>query len=271
LRILSDLFKIFLFGKTPWAAKDWGMKPRKSSLTYNPFQDLKARLKARAIFLPSYRYEVTGTEADRDAESEEKLFSEAMKGVTPISQENCVERKPTFRPTVARRSNDADFQEDKETLSRLDSLIQYGAGFQIIDTPEYVEGTGYNVAPEVARRLHRGDFSIQAHIDLHRLGAREAKEVFEKFLKWAVITGKRGVLIIHGRGLSSSSGPILKEKVIEWITHGRWRKWVAAYASARSCDGGAGATYALLRPRAFSTRAKGRQGKLQWKSTTFVG
>lgn len=132
-----------------------------------------------------------------------------------------------------------------------------------MDTPEYIEGTGYNVHPGVARRLHRGDYSIQAHVDLHALKAIDAKEVFEKFLKGSVMTGKRGVLIIHGRGLSSPAGPVLKEKVIEWLTHGPWRKWVIAYASARLCDGGAGATYVLLRQRPVSQRVKIRQGTMK--------
>ncbi|MGD0625276.1 MAG: Smr/MutS family protein, partial [Thermodesulfobacteriota bacterium] len=80
--------------------------------------------------------------------------------------------------------------------------------------------------------------------------------VLQRFLKWAVMTGKRGVLIIHGRGLSSPQEPVLKEKVIEWLTRGPWRKWVIAYASARLCDGGAGATYVLLRRRPVSKRLK---------------
>jgi DNA-nicking Smr family endonuclease len=110
----------------------------------------------------------------------------------------------------------------------------------------------------VARRLHRGDYSIQARVDLHGLNAMDAKEVFENFLKWAVITDKRGVLVIHGRGLSSPSEPVLKKKVLEWLTRGPWRKWVIAYSSARSCDGGAGATYVLLRTRPVSKRLKRR-------------
>jgi DNA-nicking Smr family endonuclease len=32
------------------------------------------------------------------------------------------------------------------------------------------------------------------------------------------------------------------------------RKWVIAFSSARSCDGGAGATYVLLRQRPLTMR-----------------
>jgi DNA-nicking Smr family endonuclease len=172
-----------------------------------------------------------------------------MEGVMPIPPDDHVERSfETELPEGFKEKEDAD------ALARLEDLVRYGTGFNIIDTPEYIEGTGYNVHPEVARRLHQGDYAIQAHVDLHGLITEEAKDVFEKFLKGAVTTGKRGILIIHGRGLSSPSEPVLKKRVVEWLTRGPWRKWVVAYASARRCDGGTGATYVLLRQRPASKR-----------------
>jgi DNA-nicking Smr family endonuclease len=42
-----------------------------------------------------------------------------------------------------------------------------------------------------------------------------------------------GVLIINGQGLSPTE-PVLKKKVIEWLTTGSWRKQIFAYARARS-------------------------------------
>ena len=233
------------------------MKPRKSSSTYNSFQELKALLETQAISLPHFhKLRAAHSESKLSPEMEEKLFIEAMEGVTPIPREQGVERIGHIRRSEIRPAEDPEKREEAEALSQLTSLVKNGAGFNILDTPEYIEGTGYNIPPEVARRLHRGDYSIQAHVDLHRLSAQVAKEVFERFLRWTVITGKTGVLIIHGRGFSSASEPVLKNKVIEWLTRGPWRKWVIAYSSARSCDGGAGATYILLRQRPISKRMK---------------
>ena len=237
------------------------MRSRKLFLTYNPFEEVKHLFEVKSISFSKAHPVVP--ETDDDPRVEEDLFDEAMEGVRPISRDNCVER-------VFQMDLPEGFQnkEDAETLSKLRALVRSGIGFNIFDTPEYIEGTGYNVHPEIARRLHRGDFSIQAHVDLHRLTADDAKEVFEKFVKWAVMTGKRGVLIIHGRGLSSPSEPVLKKKVVEWLTRGLWRKWVIAYASARSCDGGAGATYVLLRQRPVSKRLKTRSKR---RFSTFFG
>jgi len=137
-------------------------------------------------------------------------------------------------------------------------ILSVGIGFNITTHRNTSRGTGYNIHPEVARRLHRGDFSIQATFDLHGLIAEDAKEVFEKFLKCSVITGKRGVLIISRPRPFIPYGTCSKEKGRRMAYPRAVRKWVVAYASARSCDGGAGATYVLLRQRPVSKRSKTR-------------
>jgi DNA-nicking Smr family endonuclease len=248
-----------LFLVTAQSAWRFVMRPRrfKHSLRAKSFADLKALLKSKSINLPdSLQNDIHPHQADKKEtgpHSEERIFSEAMEGVVPISRGNYVERMfPIELPEGFINKN----RDDDETMSRLRDLVRYGKGFTIADTPEYIEGTGYHVDPEIARYLHRGRYSIQAFVDLHGLLVKEAKEVFERFLKWAVITGKTGVLIVHGRGLSSPSEPVLKKKVVDWLTHGPWRKWIIAYSSARACDGGAGATYVLLRQRPISKKLK---------------
>ncbi len=241
------------------------MKSRKSPLIYHSLHDLKSLLGAKLFSLPEFSpMKIPPAEGKLSPSAEKKLFQEAMTGVKPISREKKVERTLPSKPAEARPAADVKEKEDAETLSKLTDLVQHGAGFNIMDTAEYIEGTGYNIHPEVARHLHRGSYSIQAYVDLHAFMVDDAREVFERFLKWAVTTGKRGVLIIHGRGLSSSSGPVLKAKVIEWLTQGPWRKWVVAYSSARRCDGGAGATYVLLRTRPVSNRMKKEKEKSAW-------
>jgi DNA-nicking Smr family endonuclease len=185
--------------------------------------------------------------------SEKDLFLEAMADVEPIH------RGDRLEPAVMSRVFAAiGIDTDIETLQQLNSLVESGEGFVVANTSEYIEGTGYHIHPEIAKRLHRGDFSIQSHIDLHGLGVEDARDAFEKFLKDAVTTGKRAVLVVHGRGLSSANQPVLKTKVIEWLTRGPWRKWVIAFSSARSCDGGAGASYVLLRRRPVTRRQRKR-------------
>jgi DNA-nicking Smr family endonuclease len=232
------------------------MKPQKSSHTIKAFEDLELLFKAKSAPPPVQKRQSPPKkiEIEQNPVHDEELLRKAMEGVKPISRDNYVERtSPTDPP------EGPIYHDDIEALSKLKDLVRYGTGFNVCDTPEYIEGTGYHVHTEIARRLHQGVYSIQAFIDLHGLVVEDAKEVFDKFLKWAVTQGKTGILIIHGRGLSSPAEPVLKKKVVEWLTRGIWRKWVMAYSSARACDGGAGATYVLLRPRAISKRMKIRR------------
>ena len=224
------------------------MSDSDSSLKYNPFGELKKNLKGSTLPRPKPSVKKVAVSVDADSpEIEKKVFLEAMQDVDPIARDRRTAENVKERPSGKVKKG-----AETETVAQLRNLIMYGEGFVISETPEYMEGTGYDVHPEFARRLHRGDFSIQAHIDLHGLGVTEAKGTFEEFLKDAVTSGKRAVLVIHGRGLSSPGEPILKNKVREWLTRGHWRKWVIAYTSAQSCDGGTGATYILLRNRPIS-------------------
>lgn len=186
-------------------------------------------------------------------ESEESLFRQAMEGVKPISKSRTVGKIGSVLP------KEIPSDEEGEPLRHLKALIRYGKGFVVADTPEYIEGTGYNIHGEFAKRLHRGDFSIQGFIDLHGLSAVEAEEAFNAYLQESIKTGKRVVLIVHGRGLSSPGKPVLKSKVKAWLDSGIWRRWIIAYASARACDGGAGATYVLLRHRAVTKIRRGKR------------
>jgi DNA-nicking Smr family endonuclease len=228
------------------------MKTSDSSLKHNPFGDLRNFLGKKPLPRPVSSVKAQPEcEPAADPENDKTVFLDAMQDVHPISDDKHARENGEAKPPENIKN-----EPEMEAMAQLTKLVEYGEGYVISDTPEYREGTGHNIHPEFARRLHRGDFSIQAHIDLHGLGVGEAKETFEEFLKNAVISGKRAVLIIHGRGLSSPGEPILKNKVSEWLTRGHWCKWVIAYSSAQSYDGGTGATYVLLRQRPITKRGR---------------
>jgi DNA-nicking Smr family endonuclease len=236
------------------------MTSSKPSDTYRPFKNLKTILEKRSFALAAHRKEnpAANIVKDRtpDSDDQKGIFQEAMAGVVPIVGERTSVDNGQVTPTTVPQQD-----PEAEALAQLEDLVRHGAGFIISDTPEYIEGIGYGVNPEIAKRLHLGDFSIQGHLDLHGLGVEDAHEAFEQFLKEALLSGKRAILVIHGRGLSSRGKPILKTKVKEWLTTGPWRKWVIAFTSARACDGGTGATYVLLRQRPATKRLRKRATK----------
>ena len=229
------------------------MKSSKPRGLCRPFKGLKTLLEARSVPLKEDDGALRSEPAQPavNPASDRALFEAAMADVERITQNICA--KQHLQKSDAAQPDQAD---ESEALFQLRELVETGKGFVVADTSEYVEGIGYNVNREVAKRLHNGEFSIQGHIDLHGLTVESAREAFENYLKESIADGKRMILIIHGRGLSSPAKPILKTKVIKWLTTGRWRKWVLAFTSARLCDGGAGATYVLLRKHPATKRYK---------------
>jgi DNA-nicking Smr family endonuclease len=113
-----------------------------------------------------------------------------------------------------------------------------------LQTGEHLAFRRPAVREEVLRKLKRGQFAVEAEIDLHGLGRHAAHEALREFLNDAVRRGLRCVRVIHGKGLRSGpGGPVLKHVVDHWL---RKIENVIAFASARPVDGGTGAVYVLL-------------------------
>ncbi len=242
------------------------MKHSRSSGVFRPFAEmnLKSIVKKKSLPLapepgknPRERFSL---KQHGEYVNDEDLFKKAMADVTPLFRENFMEDDNYSALPVETEENG-----EAEALKRLVNLIETGEGFVVADTAEYMEDSGYTLHPEITRRLHRGDFSMQSHIDLHGLRVPEAEKAVGDFLKESILKGRRAVLIVHGRGKSSPSRPVLKTLVYKWLTRGPWRKWVIAFTSARPCDGGTGATYVLLRQRPLtkSQRKKNKKKKSQ--------
>jgi DNA-nicking Smr family endonuclease len=137
---------------------------------------------------------------------------------------------------------------DAEALAELSELVSGNGHFDITDGDEHVEGIVAGCDPRLLRRLRSGEFAYQAHLDLHGLVTEEARIELDRFLMRAYHAGLRCVLVIHGRGRNSKDQiPVLKSRVVSWLARGQWLRLVLAFASARACDGGAGALYVLLR------------------------
>lgn len=229
------------------------MKSSKTKGLFRPFEDLKTLLDDRSMRLKAETVALTpqtpGSEPNPD--QDRAIFEAAMANVEKIPQNTCVDLdSQNFVISPPHKTNAS------EALLDLEALVKTGKGFVVAHTAEYIEGTGYNVNRAVARRLHSGEYAVQGHIDLHGQSVESARTLFDRFIKESISSGKRMILIIHGRGLSSPADPVLKTNVIQWLTSGPWRKWVLAFASARMCDGGAGATYVLLRRRPATKRLK---------------
>jgi DNA-nicking Smr family endonuclease len=116
----------------------------------------------------------------------------------------------------------------------------------LLDTDEGLSYRRFDIPPEVVKKLRRGVWALQAHLDLHGLRRDEAREALGQFLREAERQGLRCVRIVHGKGHGSPGRePVLKAKVKTWLAQ---RESVLAYTHARACDGGHGALVVLLGP-----------------------
>jgi DNA-nicking Smr family endonuclease len=221
------------------------MKSRPASLDNRPFASLDKLLEKNQIRLPEVHLPTPAARPMTPAE-EQALFDAAMADVIPLDTcKRTVSRMPGPKTTRDRCADDSD--PDAEALEQLKRLVETGSGFVLAHTAEYMEGACTWMPPELFRRLHGGHFAIQGHVDLHGMNVETAQDSFNRFMHRAIQSGKRAVLIVHGRGRSSPGRPVLKRNLFKWLTQAPWKRWVIAFTSARSCDGGTGATYVLLR------------------------
>ncbi len=174
------------------------------------------------------------------------LLSEAMKGVTRLTEDK---RRISKTAKRARVKGKIDEAAELERVLGDETL-------EVANLPEYMEGRVEGLNPLVTERLREGVFSVQRVLDLHGCSVNEAHDLFHEFLEGAIKSNARCVRIIHGRGLKSKAGPVLKEKLKEWILEAMHRKWILAFTSARMQEGGPGATLLLIRTRPAKKRLR---------------
>jgi DNA-nicking Smr family endonuclease len=218
---------------------------------YTPFGGLDQHLTKFArekppppAFTPSQSPK-TGTQAPPPRqETEDEVFRQAMADVVRLNQE------PGRVPTARTSKKPPQFRslEDEEVYAHLMRLVGGESDFELTCSDEYVDGAVVGLSPKVLRTLRNGDYSYQDYVDLHGLTRAEARETVVSFVTRSFAQKCRCVLIIPGRGLNSEDKqPVLKERLVVWLTQAPLKRMVLAFASARSYDGGAGALYVLLR------------------------
>ncbi len=223
------------------------MKEKDERLSFTPFAALNkmrtvrpaapARKKSPA---PLSAKPISASADEQTPKNEDaELFYREMASVKEIKEFRELDRKVCKAKPRAPQPDNA--------MLELRRIVEGTAPIRISDTGEYVEWTSPDISREMSRRLHKGEFAVQDAIDLHGMVLEEAREAFSGFIRHALSCGYFCVKIVHGRGLRSPHGPVLKEAVKLWLSRMSGSLW--AYASAKPRDGGLGATYVILRRR----------------------
>jgi DNA-nicking Smr family endonuclease len=179
-------------------------------------------------------------EADRRREAERSLFARAAGKVEPLRSTGRVAHAPEPpAPVPVQR------QLDEQRVLKESVSDEFDAS-TLLDVDDAMSFRRPGIGTDVTRRLCRGEWSIQAEIDLHGHRTEHAREALGAFLRDAHRRGLRCVRVVHGKGLGSpGKTPVLKGKVHGWLVQ---KAEVLAFVQARADEGGAGAVVALLKP-----------------------
>ncbi len=170
-------------------------------------------------------------------DEEQELFREAVRDVRRLAKK--AERPARPKPVPETRFKRTDEQDVlKESLGSV-------ADPAALETGDELSFRRNGVPETILRKLRRGEYVVEAEIDLHGLTAVESRAELREFIGNAVQRNLTCVRIIHGKGRRSGPrGPVLKNVVNLWL---RQSDRVTAFGSARGVDGGSGAVYVLLK------------------------
>jgi DNA-nicking Smr family endonuclease len=131
--------------------------------------------------------------------------------VTPQPQDGRAQAPPPAVPPEPRQRQQDEAQALASSLSdELDVST-------LLDTDAALSYRRAGIGPDVLVRLRRGQWSIQAQLDLHGLRRDEARDALAAFIRQAERDGLRCVRVVHGKGNGSPGRePVLKDKVKRW-------------------------------------------------------
>ena len=181
-------------------------------------------------------------ERERREQADANLFQRAAGAVQRLPSHGKVHHVPEPpAPIPVQRQLD-----DQRVL--LESISDEFDASTLLEVDDAMSFRRPGIGIDVARKLRRGHWSIQAEIDLHGLRREDAREALAAFLRESVRQGLRCVRVVHGKGLGSpGKTPVLKGKVHGWLVQ---KDEVLVFVQARADEGGAGAVVVLLKPGA---------------------
>ncbi|QAZ40555.1 DNA mismatch repair protein MutS [Methylibium sp. Pch-M] len=184
------------------------------------------------------RREAEHAAAEARLRRERDLFALSVGPVFPLKR---AVRTPVPRPKP--EPVPLQRQRDEQAVLR-EALSDEFDVESLLDTDDALSYRRSGVGIDVVRKLRRGGWAIQAHLDLHGLRRDEARERLADFLREAGRQGLRCVRVVHGKGNGSPGRQaVLKTKVRTWLVQ---KTEVLAFTQARGSEGGAGALVVLL-------------------------
>ncbi|MEE8580172.1 MAG: Smr/MutS family protein [Myxococcota bacterium] len=108
-------------------------------------------------------------------------------------------------------------------------------------------GVAQGISRRQLQRLRDAEIRPEMTLDLHGRDSASARGELRKALERAWESGRRCVLVVHGRGRHSAGDPVLRDALLGWLAEPPLAGRVLAFTPAHHSDGGEGASYVLLR------------------------
>ncbi len=177
------------------------------------------------------------------SDTDRELFRTVVKDAVPLAQIPTANvRRAPPKPNPLQRDADEHAALVASQLALYPSPMSWDIGADIEEEQSFLRA---GVSPDLLRKLRRGQWTINAEIDLHHHNQHEAHEALMEFMRKARAADWRCVRIIHGKGLSSHQKiPVLRNKVRRWL---QLKDEVLAYCEPRPNGGGSGAVLVLLK------------------------
>ena len=196
-------------------------------------------------------------EALRIQQQHANAFKNAIGDVKPIKANDKVFHQAPVLPQTtqneARKKNHAPINSMQQAMAAMDAGEQWsdefeqarwhdkdGAHAHSQQASSYIASGN---SPDILEKLRKGQWQIQAFLDLHGYQREQARSALADFIRRAKQAKLRAVCIIHGKGINSPQGAVLPNKVRIWLSQSND---VQAFCSAAEKDGGVGATQVLL-------------------------
>jgi len=174
--------------------------------------------------------------------SEEDLaaFQQAMVGIKPLklAKVRISPVKPTIKPKKL-------YEKMNEKAKGAEEFFHFSESAYLdpVSSEQMIEFKHESISNKILRKLRKGQYNVDAILDLHRLTVDEARVEVGHFISQCLLEKMRVILIIHGKGRHSQM-PILKNKLNHWL---RETNTILAFCSAAPAHGSQGAMYALLK------------------------
>jgi DNA-nicking Smr family endonuclease len=223
--------------------------PSPKEFSSSPFKNLKGLSALSEPKPQSPAIEVEQAKTEVAVSDVQHSFADEMDflGVKPlvgavIEVQDTTENISDEVSSVPKRSWVNDARVDNESAAFLDAVGSMEKTFKD-EWPE--DETAKQAVPRRMRQVERGQLKPEAELDLHGLIIAAASEKVGFFLQDAIYQGFKTVLIITGKGLHSSDGPVLRQAVEKLLD--QQRELVIEWGVAPRRYGGDGALVVFLR------------------------